>query len=230
VFKEALKQTERCDALFGAEVLNSLGVLYGQTGKLKQAATAFDKALTLLEKQPGVTESWFLFEQNLTSFAAVLQAQGKILDAERLLVRASRLLEDLPNNAYTEFARTFRSLTSEGLGLLHYRQGRIDEAEQEFTRSMQSEMTRRGGGDRVRLAKLSSELADVFVARGRYEDAKSLYQQALHDASNDSAETATLLEHFSKLLRILKADKQADEMAFRATRIRAGLAYTTRIK
>jgi len=113
---------------------------------------------------------------------------------------------------------------------VHFRQGRLDVAEQEFERSWHNEMMRSGGADPVRLAILNAELAEVLTARGRYEDAKGLYQQALRGSTKESAETATLLEHFSKLLRIMNADGQAEEMEFRARRIRAGLTYTTKLK
>ena len=84
------------------------------------------------------------------------------------------------------------------------------------------------GGER--LAKLAFELAEVFTAKGNYDDAKIQYEQALGDGEKDTALKATIMERFSKFLRIMKADSQAAELEFQAKKIRAALAFTTSVK
>lgn len=230
VFKKALKQSESCEPSYRAAILNGLGVLYIQMDKRKPAAAVLENALALLQKHPGGEGYTFVLAQTLTGLAALQQAQGKFPVAEELFTRAVELFGGSSHDGPAGLARTFLSIALEGLGGVHFRQGRLDVAEQEFERSWHNEMMRSGGADPVRLAILNAELAEVLTARGRYEDAKGLYQQALRGSTKESAETATLLEPFSKLLRIMNADGQAEEMEFRARRIRAGLTYTTKLK
>src|SRR5262249_18298032 len=122
----------------------------------------------------------------------------------------------------------FLSVAVEEFGQLHHQQGKLDQAENEFVRAKDIEIMRGLGGRR--LSKLSFELADVLASKGNYDGAKAQYEQALQQGDKDSALTATIMERFSRLLHIMKADDQAAEIEFRAKKIRAALAYTTSVK
>jgi tetratricopeptide (TPR) repeat protein len=129
--------------------------------------------------------------QTLTGLAALQQAQGKFPVAEELFTRAVELFGGSSHDGPAGLARTFLSIALEGLGGVPFRQGRLDVAEQEFERSWHNEMMRSGGADPVRLAILNAELAEVLTARGRYEDAKGLYQQALRGSTKESGNRNT---------------------------------------
>jgi tetratricopeptide (TPR) repeat protein len=226
-FKQTLKLSERCVPWHIQIALNNLGTLYGETGKLKQAIAALERSLALIEKQPRTDETPFILAQTLTSLAAVHQIRRDFPVAERLLLRVFPLLEESINGSYPGMASAFLSVALEEFAWLHSAQGKLDEALREFQRAKDLEIML---GIGPRLAKLSLELADILTAKGNYGEAKIQYEEALQYSEKDTAISATIMERFSKLLRIMKADGQAAEIEFRAKKIRAALAYTTSVK
>jgi len=228
LFKLALKQAERCVPWYTQAALNNLGILYGETGRMKQAIAPLERSLALIEKQRKTPETQLVLGQTLTSLVAVQQALGNFSAAEQLLARAIPILEQLLEGNYRGLAAGFLSVAVEEFGQLHHQQGKLDQAENEFVRAKDIEIMRGLGGRR--LSKLSFELADVLASKGNYDGAKAQYEQALQQGDKDSALTATIMERFSRLLHIMKADDQAAEIEFRAKKIRAALAYTTSVK
>ena len=227
-FKQTLKLSQRCVPWHIQIALNNLGTLYGETGRLKQAVAALERSLALIEKQqPRTDETTFILAQSLTSLAAVHEIRRDFPVAERLLLRAVPLLEESINGSYPGLASAFMSVALEEFAWVHSEQGKLDEAIREFQRAKDLEI-RLGIGPR--LAKLSLELADILTVKGNYDEAKIQYEQALQYSEKDTAMSATIMERFSKLLRIMKADGQAAEIEFRAKKIRAALAYTTSVK
>ena len=227
LFKEALKQSERCLPSYTEVVLNNLGILYADTGKTKQAKAVFERALAVAEKQSKDTGSDLVLAQTLSNLALVYDARGETSRAEESFAQSIQLLEKSLAGPHKTMAAAFLSIALEGFAQLHFHQGKLDEAEHEFARSKEIAFA---AGNTGRVSKVSFELAEVLAAKGKYEDAKILYQQAIQTGGSDTAQTATMLERFSKLLRTMKADRQAEEVEFRAKRIRAAMAYTTRAK
>jgi tetratricopeptide (TPR) repeat protein len=227
LFKQTLKLSERCVPWHIQIALNNLGTLYGETGRLKQAIAALEQSLALIEKQPRTDETPFILAQTLTNLVAVHQIRRDFPVAERLLLRAVPLLEESMGGSYTGMAAAFLSVALQEFAWVHTEQGKLDEAVREFQRAKDLEIML---GIGPRLAKLSLELADLLTAKGNYDEAKIQYEQALQYSEKDTALSATIMERFSKLLRIMKADGQAAEIEFRAKKIRAALAYTTSVK
>jgi tetratricopeptide (TPR) repeat protein len=227
-FKQTLTLSERCVQWYIQVALNNLGILYGETGRLKQAIPPLERSLALVEKQPKTGETPLLLAQTLTSLAAVHQARRNFPLTEQLLLRAIPVLEESLEGPYRGLAIGFLSLAVEQSAQVHYQQGKLDQSEQEFQRAKDLEIMRGIRGPR--LSKLSFELAEVLTAKGNYDDAKIQYERALQEGEKDTAMTATIMERFSSLLRIMKADSQAAEIEFRAKKIRAALAYTTSVK
>ena len=227
-FKQTLTLSERCVQWYIQVALNNLGILYGETGRLKQAIPLLERSLALLEKQPKTGETPLLLAQSLTSLAAIHQARRNYPLAERLLLRAIPVLEESVEGGYRGLAIGFLSLALEQSAQVHYLQGKVDQSEHEIQRAKDLEIMR--GIRSPRLSKLSFELAEVLTAKGNYDDAKIQYERALQEGEKDTAMTATIMERFSRLLHIMKADSQAAEIEFRAKKIRAALAYTTSVK
>jgi len=228
LFKQTLTLSERCAQWYIQIALNNLGILYGETGRLKQAIPPLERSLALVEKSPKTGETPLLFAQTLTSLAAVHQARRNFALAERLLLRGIPVLEESLDGAYRGLAIGYLSLALEQAAQVHYQQGKFDQSEHEIQRANDLEIMR--GIPGLRLSKLSFELAEVLTAKGNYDDAKIQYERALQEGEKDTAMTATIMERFSRLLRIMKADSQAAEIEFRAKKIRAALAYTTSVK
>jgi tetratricopeptide (TPR) repeat protein len=226
--KQTLTLSERCAQWYIQVALNNLGILYGETGRLKQAVPPLERSLALVEKQPKTGETPLLLAQTLTSLAAVHQARRDFPLTEQLLLRAIPVLEESLEGPYRGLAIGFLSLAVEQSAQVHYQQGKLDQSEQEFQRAKDLEIMRGIRGPR--LSKLSFELAEVLTAKGNYDDAKIQYERALQEGEKDTALTATIMERFSSLLRIMKAESQAAEIEFRAKKIRAALAYTTSVK
>jgi len=229
LFKEGVKQAEQCITTYVGVALNNLAIFYGQTGKLKEATALLERALSLTTKEPSTDESVLETAQTLTSLAAVEQVRGRFPQAEQLLLRAIPLLERSVEGQYSQLSRSFLVIAWEQLGLLHYQQRKFDQAELELRRAR--DLNSSGSViEPDRTVKLSYELAEVLTAKGAYDNAKIVYQHALQDGPKETAETATVLEHFSKLLRMMNAEGPAEEMEFRAKKIRATLGYTIRIR
>ena len=229
LFKEAVKQAERCLPAYVEVALNNLAIFYAETGKLKEATALLERALSLTVEEPGTEESLLEHAQTLTSLAAVEQVRGRPSEAEQLLLRAIPLLERSVEGRYSLLSRSFLVIAWEQLGLAHFQQSKFEQAELELRRARDLNSS----GIVIqpsRTVKLSYELAEVLTAKGAYDNAKIVYQHALQDSPKETAETAMVLEHFSKLLRKMNADRPAEEMEFRAKRIRAALTYTTPIR
>jgi tetratricopeptide (TPR) repeat protein len=229
VFKEALKHAERSKPSYKGVVLNNLGVLYGTKGKWKQARTVIEKALAIVEAQPNDMDTLLELAQTLTSLAAVHRIQDRFAMAEQLLARAIGIANMLQVGVHATLSATVLSMAVEQMAHLHAQRGDLDKAEQELRRAQEIEITQ-GRGVPSRVTKLSFELAQLLTAKGRYEDAKTLYQQAIPSGTVVSAEIATRLESYSKLLRKMKAHSQAEEVEFRAKKIRAALSYTVPVR
>ena len=226
-YKEALRRAERCAPAYVELILNNMGIFYGENGKLKQAAAVLERALAMREQLGLVNEP--VMAQTLTSLAAVYQVQQKLSLAEPLLLRAREFLQASLEREHPDLSVTLLSFTLEELGLLYYRQGKLEEAEQQLRQAMNVEPLHPTPDPR-RNARLSFVLAQILTVKGEYELAKSLYQKALPGKDSNTAQTAETLEQYSTLLRLMKADKQAAELTRRAKSIRDHLAYTTSVK
>jgi tetratricopeptide (TPR) repeat protein len=229
VLKQALEKAERCLPSYTQTVLNTLGLLYAQTGKSKQATAVLQRALALIDIQPGTDIIRLQLAQTLNNLAGVYRAQRAPAQAEPLLLRAIELMENSKDGPHPALSATLLCIALEQLALLHSEQGKLNEAEVELRRAQEIEIDR-AGANPERVAKLSFELAEVLTAKGEYHDARIFYQQALPADAKETAQTATVLERFSQLLRFMKANTQADEMEFRAKRIRAELRNSISVK
>src|SRR5262249_22536622 len=122
-----------------------------------------------------------------------------------------------------------RALILEHLGVVHYRQKKLSQAEIELRRAL--DITHSALGTESFLSvRTSLHLAKVLVSELRYDEARILYSNVLpiqeRLLGTKAPEVATTLENFGRLLHTMKSHKPADEMEARARRIRAELAYT----
>jgi hypothetical protein len=110
----------------------------------------------------------------------LLKRQGKLTDAEPLLVEA---LEHRRKTLPTGHAYIATSL--EQLALLRQEQGRLDEAEQLFREELQIRRTRDGASG-VATTQTAAMLAEVLDARGRNQDARAIREEYALPPSSSS--------------------------------------------
>src|SRR5262249_8668892 len=135
LFKEGVKQAERCIPAYVEVALNNLAIFYAETGKLKEATALLERAVSLTTKEPRTDESLLEHAQTLTSLAAIQQIRGRFSEAEQLLLRAIPLLERSVEGRYSLLSRSFLVIAWEQLGLVHYQQRKFDQAELELRRA-----------------------------------------------------------------------------------------------
>ncbi|MCH8267055.1 MAG: tetratricopeptide repeat protein [Acidobacteria bacterium] len=103
-----------------------------------------------------------------------------------------------------------------------YEQGNYAEAEKQFLAALQE--AENFGPEDPRLATSLNNLAVVFRAQGKYEEAEPLYQRSL--AIDEKAlgpehpKVATTLENYADLLRKTGRENEASSMEARAQAIR----------
>jgi tetratricopeptide (TPR) repeat protein len=223
-FKRALSQSEHCAPRITPTVLNSMGVFYGRIGKLKQATTVLEKALTLTARQPDIEPA--VVALALTALGAVHEEQRNYSRAEELLNRALHTLQQRKDAAPSNLADALLVSPLERLAMVYCREGKFDDAERTIHRAMDIELSL-ATTDRIMLSRLSFTYGEVMAAKGKYVEAAEHYQRSLQNDAENNKDTAITLEQYSKLLRKMNDDVQAEEAEFRAKKIRATLAYTT---
>jgi tetratricopeptide (TPR) repeat protein len=222
---EALRSAQKYlgpEAPYVAVLHSNLAAVYARAGKDKRAEESVRKALAIGEKNFG--KDSVELQPALVNLAAIYERDKKWAAAETTLIRTLAIVE---NSKGTDDPDA--SLILEHLAVVHFKQKKLEKAEAELRRAIDIERTL-NQTRAIRTASLSFNLARVLSARAKYDEARTLFGEALegHERSFgvSSPIVATTLEEYAKVLHSVKSDALARQMEFRAKQIRAERAYT----
>ncbi|KAK3643209.1 hypothetical protein LTR56_010356 [Elasticomyces elasticus] len=200
------------------EILNNIGVLYAEQGRMKEAEEMYWRALR------GNLEAWVLrytptsmTTTTLDNLGRLYADQGKMKEAEEMHLRALSIGEKVwgPVPATT----TSSLITIKNLGILYTRQGRTNKAVEMCMRALQGFEERWSPKDPVVL-RMVSRLGSLYANQGKYEEAEEMYTRALQ-----GLEEARRAKHWSTLNAVLNLAnlynyqgkyEEAEEMHMRA--------------
>lgn len=145
----------------------------------------------------------------LNSLGSLYLAEGKLLDAERSLGESLPILERALGENHVYLAQTVLN----NLGILYGDKGEYAKAERFLGRALA--IAKASGGDPETVANLEDGLASIYVRRGRYEEARPLFEDALMLARKtpgpDDSRSAGVLNNLAALL--FRTGKTAEALA-----------------
>ncbi len=167
IFERALKAIDERFAsqpLVKAELLQSLADTMAQLGLLDRAAEPQSQALEIRRRELGEDHGFYLI--SLNNSALLLNAQGKLAEAEPLLREALRRKRRVLGDDHTS---TLASLSS--LGRLLREKGELAESEACYREAVERRRRVVGEDDPDTLLSVNG-LGDVLQAQGRLADAE----------------------------------------------------------
>jgi tetratricopeptide (TPR) repeat protein len=193
------------DPLDRVSALNTLGVLFKDTGRLTEAQAQYTAAATALEAEWGIGHP--LSRPILHNLAGLAHARGCYTEGETFIRQAL----ELSNGPECEHVADI--LSDRGvLGALLVGQGRLDEAEALFKR-LQEDWTALRGPRHYEVAFCEHHLAVVREKRGDTPGALALYEDALRKKRNilgpEHPEVAELVQDVKGLTRFATPDEPA---------------------
>jgi tetratricopeptide (TPR) repeat protein len=187
---------------------NLAGIL-GAQGKYKPARALLTEALGTLEKLDGAEHPDVI--STVRDFAVLEFAQKHYGQAAELY---RRVFETDMRTFGASNPRTRFDLND--LGSTEFARHRLHEAEELFIRAMTSERT----GD-ARDSIVKANLAQVYQVQKRYEEAASLYREALEEFERSGRaqdpRLGSILASYASLLRVTGDYAQAEKLQARAT-------------
>jgi tetratricopeptide (TPR) repeat protein len=216
------------EPLYLSDIHNDLGVLHLRTGKRKEAESDFKTALALVGKVENLEmESSDRRSSILANLSAVYFIQEKWSLAEQTLLYSIEIVERTHGSEHPIVCTLL-----DNLGLFYFKQDDLVRSETVLRRELTIRRTV-FGLENASTALAASTLANVLVARNKYEEAGILFAEALktqEQVLGRVPEVATTLDQFANLLRRTHRDDLAGDMASRAESIRFESAYTVSVK
>ena len=167
------------EAAFGPDhdwtlrIVNNLGLVYCNQGRLDQAQQMYERALAGKEKSRKPDDTSTL--NTVHNLAVVFRMQGKFYLAEQMSQRALRGREK-ELGPYHETTL----ITINGLGMIYREQGRPDEAQQMYQRVLDSHERVDGpGAVTTPLVLTVHNLGELYYDQGRLDEAEQMYARAL---------------------------------------------------
>ena len=157
--------------------LNTAGVKHYQNGKYPEATKAFEESLGLARRlypKNEYPDGHTNLVTSLNNLAFLLQAQGKLADAEPLLRDALDMRKRLFKGDHPDVANSLNNLAS-----LLNAQAKLAEAEP-LLRDALAMCKRLFKGDHPDVATSLGNLAALLLAQGKYADAEPLCRDALN--------------------------------------------------
>ena len=148
-----------------------LGILYADQGKLKEAESMFQRALTGIEKVFGPDHTSTLDIVN--NIGALYYERGQLTEAESMYQRA---LIGKENVLGSDHASTL--ITVNNLAMLYAEQGNLTEAESMYQRALIGKENVLGS-DHVSTLDTINNLGMLYGEQGKLTEAESMYQRAL---------------------------------------------------
>ena len=177
--RRLLQHATRCtDLLEGltmdrkmARLCHSLGHLYEDQGKLREAGEMYQRALQVKEKELGPEHRSTL--KTINSLGILYIEQGKLREAEEMFQRALQVKE---KELGLEHRSTLKTINS--LGILYIEQGKLCEAEEMFQRALQAKEKELGLEHSLILETISS-LGILYRKQGKLREAEEIFQRVL---------------------------------------------------
>jgi len=217
-YTRALSILEKLDdtGASSAPILLYMAALYHQTGYYDLAVQLFQRALMINERVKGRLHPDVAV--SLNGLAMISLMQQRYTESELLFQRALDIQEKAFGPDYAEVALTLQSLASVKRLLQ-----RFDDAERLMRRSLAITVKRFPPGHRNVGAALNS-LALIYDAKGDYAAAEPLFRKSLavseKRVGGNEADAAQVLENMSNMYLKSGRQKEAEQYAKRAMRLR----------
>ena len=152
-------------------ILNCLGNLYADQGRLSDAEAMYERALRGREKALGPEHTSTLDAVN--NLGNLYAGQGRLSDAEAMYGRALRGYEKALGPEHTSTLSTVSNL-----GNLYKDQGRLSDAEAMYERSLRGK-EKALGPEHISTLDTVNNIGSLYAGQGRLSDAEAVYERAL---------------------------------------------------
>ncbi|KAH9225153.1 hypothetical protein K456DRAFT_1879191 [Colletotrichum gloeosporioides 23] len=152
-------------------MFHSLGNLYSDQGRLKDAKAMYERALQGKEKALGPDHTSTL--DTVHNLGNLYSDQGRLKDAKAMYERALQGKERALGPDHTSTLMTVNNL-----GLLYKDQGRLKEAEAMYEQALQS-YEKALGPDHTSTLDTVDNLGNLYSDQGRLKEAEAMYERAL---------------------------------------------------
>jgi tetratricopeptide (TPR) repeat protein len=193
------------------DIVNSLGLLYTNLGRLDEAEKMFQRALQGREKAWGPEHTVTL---DTVNNVGILYAElGRLDEAEKMYQRALQGKE--------KAGAPEHSILNElnNLGALYWKFGRLDEAEKMYQRALQGK-EKAWGPEHTSTLETVNNLGVLYLKLGRLDEAEKMYQRALQGKEKawgpEHTETLDTVNNLGILYADLGRLDEAEKMYQRA--------------
>ncbi|KAK3177704.1 hypothetical protein K4F52_009552 [Lecanicillium sp. MT-2017a] len=191
-----------------AEVSASLGTLYADQGRPKEAGAMYSRALQGYEKAWGPEHmSTLLTIQNIGN---LYKDQKRFEEAEAMY---SQALQGLEKTYGPEHSSTL--ITVHNLGSLYVGQERYEEAEAMYNRALQGKK-KAWGPEHMSTLMTTQHLGHLYKDQKRFEEAEAMYSQALQGLEKtcgpEHGSTLISVHNLGNLYKDQKRFKEAEAM------------------
>jgi len=206
------------DHLAVAAALNDLAGQYKDLEKFDEAVPLYTRGLAIAEKAGGAR----LVGMVLNNLAQIYLDQDKLDEAEKSATRALRIRGQTDGTRHDAYADSLRTLAT-----IYTARGKHAEAEA-LLRQVLAIRRKTQIWNRPVMIRAMTDIADACKAQENFESAETLYKAALKTGedglgTNDDVR-AEVYEAYADLLKQLKRDEEANQMAEQARIIRSRLA------
>ena len=217
IYVRALRGYEKAwgaDHTSTLDIVNNLGNLYADQGKLGQAEEMCIRALRGYEKAWGADHMSTL--ETVNNLGILYKHQGKLGQAEEMYKRALRGCEKAWGADHTSTLETVNNL-----GILYKNQGKIEQAEEMYMRALRG-FEKTWGADYTSTLSTVNNLGILYADQGKIEQAEEMYMRALRGFEKawgaDHTSTLSTVNNLGILYKNLGKIEQAEEMYMRALR------------
>ena len=212
------------DSGLNAQILNNLGFIYYNQGKVDKAEKLFLQASTIqfTPSNPLDVDQW----QIVNNLGRLYQTTRKYAQAEDFFKRALQLAEIRRGRSHPVL-----SIVLDNLGLLYVRTGRYQQAESHFQRSLAILEHATTSFDAVFIMRTLYGLGETYRRENDALRADEMLARAAEIAHRlvRTAEMPEVLEVLDAYARVLNESSralEAERIQMEAHRIRASMAYT----
>ncbi|CAI7594296.1 unnamed protein product [Penicillium pancosmium] len=178
------------------KAFHSLGKLYSDQGKLKDAEDMYQRALTGKEKALGPDHTSTL--DTVNNLGGLYFIQGKLKEAEDMYQRALTGYEEALGPDHKTHLPTLNTINN--LGLLYKYQGKLKEAEDMYQRALTG-YEEALGPDHTPTLDTVNNLGSLYFNQEKLKEAEDMYQRALKSYERvfgpDHSRTRRLVERLS---------------------------------
>jgi tetratricopeptide (TPR) repeat protein len=206
------------------EILNGMGSTYFQQGASRKAEAVFGQALKV--KPASRSGPTLDFSEVLINVATLYAEDGRYSKAADAYIRALQLTELRLGSSDPNLV-----IILDNLGFMYLRIRRYAEAEAQFQRSLALLQKSRLMDNEMAVRTLHG-LGQTRMGTGELEQAELMLAKAVEMSRTTkvrASEMLDLLDLYSTLLTRLSKTAQGDQFRTEAARIRAELAFTTRV-